>query len=157
MAPQDSYKPKKVFTLEEANAALPLVRAITEDLARLSQDVVERRQRLSHVASGREFDSGDPYGEELQQIEQELERDSLQLREYVQELRQLGVEPKGATEGLVDFPSMLEGRLVFLCWRLGEPEVMHWHEIDEGFAGRRSLAAGSLADESEADGELLEP
>ena len=155
MDSQQCYKPKKIFTVEEANTTLPLVRAITSDLARLSLELTERRQRLRHLLSGREFEAGDPYGEELAQVGEELEQDGLRLRDYVDELRELGVEPKGATEGLVDFPSMLDGRLVFLCWRLGESEVVHWHEIDEGFAKRQSLGAGSMADKSEDEGELL--
>ena len=153
MDSQHCYKPKKLFTVEEANTALPLVRAITTDLARLSLEVAGRRQRLRHVLSGREFESGDPYGDELAQVGQELEQDGFRLREYSEELRELGVEPKGATEGLVDFPSMLDGRLVFLCWRLGESEVMHWHEIDEGFTERQSLGVGSVADKSEEEGD----
>jgi hypothetical protein len=49
-------------------------------------------------------------------------------------------------EGLVDFPSLMDGRIVYLCWRLGEPEVLHWHELKSGFAGRQSLTAGSLSE-----------
>jgi hypothetical protein len=137
---------RKTFTLQEANAALPLVRAIVEDLAEASRDVVERRERLSYLIGGRGRDAHDPYREELAQIEEELERQGEQLQEYVQELRDLGVEPKSATEGLIDFPSILDGRLVYLCWKLGEPEVLHWHELDAGFAGRQPLTADSVAD-----------
>ena len=64
----------------------------------------------------------------------------------------LGVEPKGAVDGLVDFPSMMDGRIVFLCWKLGEAEVTHWHELDAGFSGRQSLVAGSVADDEPGDG-----
>jgi hypothetical protein len=45
----------------------------------------------------------------------------------------------------------MDGRIVFLCWKLGEPEVTHWHELDAGFAGRQSLVAGSVADGADAD------
>jgi hypothetical protein len=55
----------------------------------------------------------------------------------------LGVEPKGG-DGLVDFPALWDGRLVYLCWKLGEPEVLYWHEIDAGFAGRQPLTADSV-------------
>ena len=144
------YKPAKLFTIEQANAMLPLVRAITADLASLARDVVDRRHRLNVLTAGRDPKPGDPYSDELSQIEADLERDSLRLREYVEELRELGVEPKGAIDGLVDFPSKMDGRIVFLCWKLGEAEVAHWHEIDSGFAGRQSLIAGSVAD---GDGE----
>ena len=60
----------------------------------------------------------------------------------MRELQRLGVEPKSATDGLVDFPSIVDGRMVYLCWRLGEPEVLYWHELDAGYRGRQSLAIG---------------
>jgi hypothetical protein len=142
-----SYQPRKLFTVESANAALPLVRAIVRDLAELSRDVLERRERLSQLLAGRGAHPADsPYHEELLQQQRDLEADVQRLGEYVQELRDLGVEPKNGPEGLVDFPARLEGRTVFLCWKLGEPEVLHWHELDAGFAGRQPLVAGSLAD-----------
>jgi hypothetical protein len=135
------YKPARLFTIEQANAMLPLVRAITSDLAALARDVVERRQRLAILTAGRELKKGDPYSDELAQIETDLTLDSQRLVEYMDELKALGVEPKGAMEGLVDFPAEMEGRIVFLCWKLGEPEVLHWHDLEAGFAGRQSLVA----------------
>ena len=142
------YKPKKTFTVEQANAMLPLVAAIASDLARLSQEVIDRRQRLAHVAADRELSTGDPYDDELALVERELERDTQRLREYVRELCELGVEPKGAEEGLVDFPCMMDGCLVYLCWKVGEPEVLYWHELDTGFTGRQPLTAGTVADDA---------
>jgi hypothetical protein len=139
------YKPARLFSIDQANAMLPLVRAITSDLARLAKDVVERRHRLALLTSGRDLKPGDPYSDELTQMEAELERDASRLQDYVEELRELGVEPKGAVEGLVDFPCLLDGRLVLLCWRLGEPEVLYWHDLDSGFAGRQPLTAGSVS------------
>lgn len=142
----NEYRPKKLFSVEEANATLPLVRAITSDLAALAADVTSRRQRLEHLMAGRDVETRDPYNDEVTQMAEDLQRDAERLQEYVDELQALGVEPKGATEGLVDFPSMMDGQIVFLCWRLGEPEVLHWHELEAGFAGRQSLTAGSVAD-----------
>jgi hypothetical protein len=141
----EPYKPRKLFTVEQANAALPLVRAITSDLVRMSREVLERRDRLALLSAGRAAGAKDLYSEELAQIEEELDKDSQQLQAFVDELLALGVEPKSAPEGLVDFPSMMDDRLVFLCWKLGESEVLHWHELDAGFRGRQSLTAGSLA------------
>jgi hypothetical protein len=140
----EAYKPTRLFTIEQANAMLPLVRAITTDLAGLAKDVVERRHRLALLTSGRDLKRGDPYSDELAQMEADLERDASRLQGYVDELRELGVEPKGAVEGLVDFPCRFDGRVVFLCWRLGEPEVLFWHDVDSGFAGRQPLTAGSV-------------
>ena len=145
----------KLFTVEQANASLPLVRAIATDLAELSCEVIERRERLSFLMGGREYHAGDPYQDELAHVQEELEKDRLRLQGYVEELRQLGVEPKNGPEGLVDFPAMMDGRLVYLCWRLGEPEVLFWHDIDAGFQGRQPLAAGATAGESSGgDGDL---
>lgn len=150
MAEQD-YHPAKLFTIEQANAMLPLVRAITADLARVAQDVIERRNRLQMLTTGRKLKVGDPYADELAQMETEIEKDALRLQEYVGELRDLGVEPKGAVDGLIDFPAMIDGQVVFLCWRLGESEVTHWHAIEAGFAGRQSLVAGSIAGNADSD------
>ena len=142
---------KRLFTVEEANAMLPLVRAICRDLSNLSREVVDRRQRLSFLQSRRESGPADLYGEELSQIEEELEKDNDRLKEYVQELRELGIEPKNAVEGLVDFPSFMDDRVVYLCWKLDEPEVLHWHELSDGFAGRQPLTAGSAAADDNFD------
>lgn len=138
---------KKLFTVEEANAMLPLVRAIAKDLSSLSRTVIERRERLAHLLDGREADEDDPYAEELAQMGKELEKDNLRLQGYVDELLVLGVEPKNGPEGLIDFPSEMDGRAVYLCWRLDEPEVLFWHELEAGYAGRQSLTAGSVAEE----------
>src|SRR4029453_1576664 len=140
------YHPAKLFTIDQANAMLPLVKAITSDLSRLAGEVVERRHRLAMLTAGRDLKAGDPYTDELAQTEAELESDVVRIQEYIAELRALGVEPKGAMEGLVDFPSLMDGRIVYLCWRLGEPEVLHWHELEAGFAGRQSLTAGSVSE-----------
>jgi hypothetical protein len=147
----EPYRPTKIFTVEQANAALPLVRAITADLVKLSREVIERRERLALLASPRTGDAKDPYAEELAQIEEELEKDGQQLQAYVKELRELGVEPKSGPEGLVDFPAMIDDRLVYLCWKLGEPEVLYWHELEAGFGGRQSLVAGSVAGDDKQD------
>ena len=144
MSVPPEYRPTRLFTIEQANATLPLVRAITTDLATLAREVMERRHRLALLTAGRDMKAGDPYVEELAQTEADLEKDTLRLQGYVDELRELGVEAKGAIDGLVDFPSMMDGRLVYLCWRLGEPEVLHWHELEAGFAGRQPLTAGSV-------------
>lgn len=134
-------KGMKTFTIEQANATLPLVRAIVTDLVRLSREVTERRQRVSFLLSSRQRNENDPYWQELAAIEASLEGDALQLREYVDELRQLGIEPKSTVDGVVDFPSKLDGRDVYLCWKLGESEVLHWHEVNGGFQQRHPLTA----------------
>src|SRR5688572_11726827 len=142
----------KIFTLEQANAMLPLVRAIVRDLAELSRDVLDRRERLAFLQSGRDANSKDLYRDELAQIEQELHKDNDRLRDYVRELHELGVEPKNGPEGLVDFRCLMEGRVVYLCWKCGEPEIRYWHELDAGFAGRQALPHERQADPASSAG-----
>ncbi len=137
---------KRLFTPAEANAALPLVRAIVTDLVQLSRDVIDRRERLEQLKANRARRPHGVYDEELTQIEEELQRDAEQLQGFVDELLELGVEPKSGPEGLVDFPAQLDGRTVYLCWKLGEPEVRHWHELDAGFRGRQPLTPQALGE-----------
>lgn len=137
---------RKVFTVQEANAALPLVRVIVRDVVHLAREVAERRQRVTALSAGRAGRPKDVYSEELAQAEEELQRDVEQLQHYVAELEEVGVELKSATEGLVDFPTIIDGRPAYLCWKYGEPEVRFWHELDAGFAGRQPLAPGAERD-----------
>ena len=69
----------------------------------------------------------------------EAERRVQAIQQSMQRLTELGVEVKGIEDGLVDFPSLREGRLVYLCWRIGEPDILYWHELDAGFRGRQAL------------------
>ena len=131
---------RKHFTVSDANATLPLVSAIVRDLTELAREVVQRRERLSDLPrGGGGSDGDDPYGAEVAQIVEDLDRDSQRLREYVEELLELGVKPRSVTEGIIDFPAMMDDRPVYLCWQLGEPEVVHWHEQGATFRDRRPL------------------
>lgn len=146
---------KKIFTLEEANNALPLVRAIVTDIVTKYGEVSERKARLDQIRESRKASGGgrnDMYREELIQVEEELDKEITRLQEFIEELDDLGVELKDISRGLVDFRGLMDGREVYLCWLLGEEEVGHWHELDAGFAGRHSLLAGSPSDGTSADG-----
>ena len=75
-------------------------------------------------------------------VQEQLDVQMQRLNELIDELRELGAEPKNGPGGridLVDFPSDMDGRMVYLCWQLGEANVSHWHELDAGFAGRQVL------------------
>ena len=128
---------KKYFNPAEANATLPLVRSIVKDITELAAGLRDRNERLVRLGDGRGL--GEAHQEELATLQEDLERAQDQLKDYVQELHALGVELKDYDTGLVDFPAWMNGHEVYLCWRLGEPEVAHWHELDAGFAGRRKL------------------
>ena len=130
---------KKYFTPASANATLPLVRAIVRDVTELARDLRERHERLSRVLSDKRHGLSDAHQEELLEAQREVERGQDRMRDYERELQQLGVELKDYFMGLIDFPCRMDGREVYLCWRMGEPEVGHWHELNEGFGGRQRL------------------
>ncbi|MCA9099761.1 MAG: DUF2203 domain-containing protein [Planctomycetales bacterium] len=136
-----SINDTRLFSVEEANAMLPLVRAITTDVVTLARELVERGDRLDLLKSRREGSVQDVYGEELGEIEDELHNDAARLRGYVNELADLGVELKSAGMGLVDFPTVVDEQPAFLCWQLGEGEVSHWHRRDGSYDDRRPLSA----------------
>mgnify|MGYP002622956407 CR=1 FL=1 len=141
----DPYNPTKLFTAEQANAMLPLVRCIVKDMVELSDDMIERRQRLDSMRAHRQLKS-DAQDEEIAVMEAEFRADTERLQGFINELVDLGVEPKGVAQGLVDFPSKRNGRIVYLCWKLGEPDIRYWHELDGGFAGRQPLREPLLVD-----------
>jgi len=141
MAPPNPVEAKrKYFSVEEANKTLPLVRVIVGDIVRQLRIVNDLSQRLGAVSQGRRVKATDLYAEELAQTEAEMQAEKSKLQAYHDELEQIGVELKGP-DGLCDFLSIRDGREVYLCWRLGEPEVMFWHELHDGFLGRRPLTA----------------
>ncbi len=146
----DQSHDRKLFTVAQANATLPLVSAIAKDLSELAREVVDRRERLSLLMSDHR-DQNDLYGQELDQIRDELEKDGSRLQDFVQELIELGTEPKDPIQGLVDFPCLLDGRVIYLCWRLGEPELLYWHELDSGFSGRKPLNSHEIVDGKPAE------
>ncbi|MHC4470544.1 MAG: DUF2203 family protein [Planctomycetota bacterium] len=125
------------FTVEEANQTIPLV-------ARIVGDIVRDYAALSdHAAEYKSLRSREERAEETQdrlnELKQAMSRLSDQIDGFVTELAEIGCEMKDLAEGVVDFPAILDDRRVHLCWCLGEDRVDHWHEVTEGFSGRRPL------------------
>ena len=137
----------RFFSVEEANKTLPLVKAIVGDIVRQFELVNSHKQRLVALKNQKRSRGGvsDSHAEETAQSQADLELEEVQLISYVEELGRLGVELKGP-DGLCDFPSLRDGREVYLCWKFGEPTVRFWHEINAGFAGRQSLDANLKAE-----------
>lgn len=132
----------KIFTLEEANRTLPLVSRIVADLVREHQIWEDKVREFELATVGSTPERPDAIAELLQIEAQRLARD---IEGYIAELNDLGVICKGMDTGLVDFRGQLDGRDVYYCWKLGEPGVMYWHEIDAGFVGRQRLHPLALA------------
>lgn len=132
----------RLYTPDQANRALPLVRRIVEDVVRVHGRWREVVQELELLASGVRADRPDARVVALEREAQALASD---LDAFERELDALDIALKDREVGLVDFPGEQEGRRVWLCWRLGEPAVRYWHDLDAGFAGRRPLRPESVA------------
>jgi hypothetical protein len=127
----------KTFTIAEANRTLPLVTKIVQDIVRKFVPWRERVEEYEVIKAGESLDHRDPRSEVL---EREVEALAREIDGYIRELAELGVECKDPAMGLVDFPGEIGGRRVYLCWRLGEPAVEYWHDLNAGYAGRQPLA-----------------
>lgn len=124
----------KIFTLQEANALLPSVRVIVGKIQRAHRALTSYRDEAKKASEAAEQGGGGTgYGVAYAMVLTDL---TVQLAE----LESLGVQLKDFERGLVDFPSLREGRVVLLCWQLGEgDELEWWHDVDAGFAGRTPL------------------
>ena len=124
----------KLFTIQEANALLPSVRLILEKLQRAHRKLGKFRDEAKKAAEVAEQGGGGiPDGIAYSAV-------LIELTSKLAELDTLGVQLKDFDRGLVDFPSMRDGRVVLLCWQMGEgDELEWWHDVDAGFAGRTPL------------------
>ncbi|MEP6618534.1 MAG: DUF2203 domain-containing protein [bacterium] len=127
----------QLFTVEQADRTLPLVRRIVEDIVRAHRAWEEALAELDLTVSGTHPDLADPRSVLLEKKIQAMARE---LDGFQAEVEAIGIQLKDRRTGLVDFPSELDGRPVLLCWRLGESSVQFWHDADSGFAGRQPLA-----------------
>ncbi len=124
----------KIFTVEEANALLPSVRQIVARIQRSHRKISRYRDAAKKAAEGAEhggggIQNGVAYAAALSDLTVALT-----------DLDSLGVQLKDFERGLVDFPSLRDGRIVLLCWQMGEgDELEWWHDLDAGFAGRTPL------------------
>ena len=122
------------YTLEQASELLPRVAEIIERMRVARNHLGDREAREALSDAGPTNGGGAP-GRTVSQ-------GFLELRDSMIELRELEVVLRDLDRGLLDFPSLRDGREVYLCWQEGEDGIAFWHEPDAGFAGRRPLADG---------------
>jgi hypothetical protein len=119
----------RLFTVDEANAMLPALRETLEAMREAREVVMRNAERVKgSVAGNGGGKESSEYGDALALLKRETERLSAD-----------GILLRDLETGLIDFPSEREGSRMFLCWKLGEPEVGFWHPVDTGIAGRRPL------------------
>jgi hypothetical protein len=134
----------RLFTRAEAERTLPLVRRIVHDL--MLEHPAWRRaiSQYEILAAGAVADEGEP--PELTTARLQAEQLAARIDGYLRELEQIGCMFQGFEEGLVDFRSMRDDKMVLLCWRYGEERISHWHEVGAGFAGRRPIDDALLSE-----------
>jgi hypothetical protein len=134
----------KLFTLAEAERTLPLVRRIVADLMTEYPRWRTAVSRFELLTGGARADWGETG--ELVAARDAVTVAAARINEYLKELEAIGCVFKGFDAGLVDFYSLRDDRPIFLCWRMGEARIQHWHELDSGFGGRQPIDGAMLTE-----------
>lgn len=132
MAEPDDEYPDRLFSLSEANHLIPCLEEHLSAVKKSKTVLVHTKDEIKKASQNARFGGGSAmaphYISALEQINDRL-----------QKIHEMGVVVKDIEMGLCDFPHLHEGRLVYLCWKLGEPEVAWWHEVHTGYANRQPL------------------
>lgn len=130
---------QRTFTPEEANALLPTVRPLVEQMVAAKSALDEAQAVADEISRRISGNGGGLPPARLAELHDQVGKRATELARALDEVQSHGAIVKDLDSGLVDFPSVRDGREVLLCWRLGEDEVAFWHGYDEGFAGRRPI------------------
>ena len=124
----------KLFTVDEANSLIPTVRSIVRSIQKSHRRLITFQSIAKHAAQGAEHGGGGmPLGPRYAEL-------LVDLSTHAGQLEGLGIQLKDYDHGLIDFPSMRDGRVVLLCWKADEGDnIEWWHDVEAGFAGRQPL------------------
>ena len=130
----------KTFTLDEAQSMLPLVESLlnraleSKQAAEQIDDELSTLARRIHLAGGMYIDV-----KKVSARRSELQKLIQRVHETISEIDEIGVQIKDLDTGLLDFPCTMDGEVVLLCWKSGEPAIEHWHTVESGFQGRQPI------------------
>ena len=132
----------RTFTLGEAQTLLPVLETLLRKAQSSGTRAAEIEVELDQLRQ-RIFLAGGVHVDVVTTARRRAERDkSLQeTKDALAEIDAIGVQIKDLDKGLLDFPCVVDGRMVLLCWKLGEKEIGYWHSMEDGFAGRKPLDA----------------
>lgn len=125
------YRFEKHYSLEEARDLLPQVRVWLKRLNELRQEVERFDQRLTSLMSSGHDVGGDLVNRWIRTL--------ADMQEVLAEFQRRQIQIKDVERGLIDFPAVIGGREVFLCWEQDEDDIKFWHDLDSGYAGREHL------------------
>ena len=122
----------KYYTPREANEVLTIVRPILKELMEIGERIRVHQPEYWSVAQKSAGNGGNPA---LSKLLPDFDR----LDALLHKILDMGIEVKDLTIGLIDFVGLHDGREVYLCWKYGEESIQFWHEIEDGFSGRRLI------------------
>jgi hypothetical protein len=122
----------RYFTLEEANAAVKIVRPILGEILAIRDEILKKQPEVWPAI---ERSAGNGGNATLSKIANDFQR----LDDLVHQVLATGAQVKDINTGLLDFSAWHDNHEVYLCWKYGEGEIAFWHEIDAGFAGRQPI------------------
>jgi hypothetical protein len=125
--------PPRYFSLEEANAALDIIRPLMDDIQSIRLDILAHQPELWPAIERSAGNGGNPL---LSKLAKDFERLDMLLHRVLS----TGAQVKDINIGLLDFPALRNDNEVCLCWKHGEGKIEFWHEIDAGFAGRQPIS-----------------
>lgn len=130
--------PPKQFSREEAERLLPRLTELLAEM-RARREEFERFSRQVGELSVKVRGNGHALEAEVTAAQAGLERSAAAVKGVAEQVNELGCELKDIDQGLIDFRAEMDGREVYLCWKLGEEAIGWWHELETGFAGRQPL------------------
>jgi len=130
----------RTFTLDEAQSLLPVLESLLR-AAMSAKKVIEDGEAEMQALHHRIFLNGGTFLDIVPLARRKAERAKAEQRgkDALAEIDSIGVQVKDLSIGLLDFPCEVEGKIVLLCWKLGEKAITHWHGTEEGFAGRKPI------------------
>jgi hypothetical protein len=129
----------RVFTLEEANAAVHELRPTVERMVEHRRNLTAAQSLQSRLITQIAGNGGDMVPSDLREAQEAIEREAAAIADCADVINAAGAQIKSLEEGLLDFPSSRGDEVVLLCWKLGEAEIGYWHGNDEGFAARKPI------------------
>lgn len=130
----------RVFTLEEANAAVVELRPVVERMVQHRRDLTAAQVQQAALVTRIAGNGGDMAPSDLHRLAETIQREADGISACAQTIEEAGAQVKSLEDGLLDFPARRGDQVVLLCWQLGEDEIKYWHRTDEGFASRKPLA-----------------
>ncbi|HTU42265.1 MAG TPA: DUF2203 domain-containing protein [Candidatus Aquilonibacter sp.] len=130
----------RTFTLDEAHSLLPVLESLLRN-AISSKKLMEEVDGEMQALSQRIFLNGGTRVDVIATARRKAQRGKAEqcAKDALSEIDSIGVQVKDLDIGLLDFPCQVDGRVVLLCWKMGEPSITHWHGTEEGFAGRKLI------------------